>query len=163
MILQNSHDGQLSTPQLRLAYAALVRSAGSSGSRKGDALAWYCVQSLLDAVDGNEHKSRGKKPSRALKDENPEDRVHRLQLTLISAISSMPLKLLPQVLEHLKTFIVLENDKDKREELVDASLKEILEKVGDQEKVVVMRWFMDNQEEFGSAPRTAETEVAPRL
>lgn len=75
----------------------------------------------------------------------------------------MPLKLLPQVLEHLKTFIVLENDKDKREELVDASLKEILEKVGDQEKVVVMRWFMDNQEEFGSAPRTAETEVAPRL
>lgn len=140
-----------------------MRNAGSSGSRHGDTLAWYCVQSLLDAVTGNEPKTRGKKATRSLKDENPEERVHRLKLTLIAALPSLPLKLLPQVLEHLKAFIVSENDKDKRRELTDATLKEILEKVGDQEKVVVMRWWMNNQEEFGSAPRTIETKVAPRL
>ena len=126
------------TTQLRLAYAALVRGAGSSGSQLGDALAWFCIQSLLDTVN-----------SISTKDEDKErERVHRLHLTLMSSLSSLPIKLLPRVLEEVKRSILSENDKAKKKELVDSVLEEILEKVGDGEKVVVMRWWMDNREEF---------------
>jgi len=153
-LLENSDDGKLVTAQLRLAYSALVRSAGSSGTNAGDALAWFCVQSLLDAADG---KGASVSP-------NPEERVHKLHLALISALSSLPLKLLPRTLEHVKAIIIAEKDKDKKEELVEATLNEILEKVGDQEKVVVMRWWMENREEFDGGKRSEETEVVlPRL
>jgi hypothetical protein len=111
------------------------------------------VQSLLDAADG---KGKGKTTSVS---PNPEERGHKLHLALISALSSLPMKLLPQTLEYVKTIILLEKGKDKREELVEATLNEILEKVGDQEKVVVMRWWMENSDEFGSGKRDEVMEV----
>ncbi|KAJ7712448.1 hypothetical protein B0H16DRAFT_1624977 [Mycena metata] len=54
-LIENSVDGRLNTPQLRLAFAALVRSACAS-ARSGEltddgyALAWYCVDALLGAI-----------------------------------------------------------------------------------------------------------------
>ncbi|KAF7297830.1 hypothetical protein MKEN_01406800 [Mycena kentingensis (nom. inval.)] len=64
-LIKNSFDDQLSTAQLRLAYAALVRY----GAAADDVLAWYCVEQLLDAITASR-----------------DDRRHRLHLTLVSMI-----------------------------------------------------------------------------
>jgi hypothetical protein len=145
-----------------LAYAALVQSAGSSGSDLGDALAWFCVQSLLDAAksaDMNEGSNRAQNAANEVVD---GEHVHRLHLTLISALPSLPLKLLPRGLEEMKSFIVSEIDEERKKELVDAVLKETLERVGDQEKVIVMSWLLDNSDSF-RGDRTGDTKFAPML
>ncbi|KAI0684715.1 hypothetical protein C8T65DRAFT_593381 [Cerioporus squamosus] len=59
-LVENSFDRQLSTTQLCMAYAALVRSAssfgygsaahGSSKHIDADSMAWFCVEVLLDAI-----------------------------------------------------------------------------------------------------------------
>ena len=62
----------------------------------------------------------------------------------------MPLRLLPRGLEELGKCIASEDDKGRREELVDEVLKEILERVGDREKVIVMKWWRDNCDSFSA-------------
>lgn len=62
----------------------------------------------------------------------------------------MPLKLLPKGLEEIRRCIFDESEKDRREELAGEVLKEILERVGDKEKVIVMKWWQSNRDSFFS-------------
>ncbi|KAJ7163306.1 hypothetical protein C8R46DRAFT_1102948 [Mycena filopes] len=141
-LIENSVDGRLSTAQLRLAFAALVRSACASGGKAdGDgayALAWYCVDALLDAI----HALSSDSDSDADK-----ERLHRLHLTLISVVPALPLKLLPRVLEEIGSAILAKSGDTGalKKELVEATFVEISERVGDREKEVVMRWWYDRR------------------
>ncbi|KAJ7069965.1 hypothetical protein C8F01DRAFT_1114777 [Mycena amicta] len=150
-LIENSVDGRLSTAQLRLAYAALVRCAGASlGNEQDDealALAWYCVETLGDAI----RDQSGSSSSNSGADNNTtyaDDRLHRLRLTLISIVPSLPLKLLPRVLDQVGR-ILLHEEEGPRKELFDAMFVEISERVGDAQRQVVMRWWYELQ---SSAP-----------
>ncbi|KIM41760.1 hypothetical protein M413DRAFT_445001 [Hebeloma cylindrosporum] len=118
-LIDNSVDGKLNTPQLRLAYAALVRSAGASSLASSGApdemytLAWYCVQLLLDTINElslsqpQNSKGKGKANNRVENDDGAKtaDRVHRLHLMLISTISSLPIPLMLRALEETRRLI----------------------------------------------------------
>ena len=67
---------------------------------------------------------------------------------LVSSLPAMPLRLLPRGLEEIRKCIVDENDKSRRGELVDETLKEVLERVGDEEKGIVMEWWRSNRGSF---------------
>lgn len=67
---------------------------------------------------------------------------------LVSSLPAMPLGLLSRGLEEIRKCIVDENDKSRRGELVDETLKEILERVGDEEKGIVMEWWRSNRGSF---------------
>jgi len=69
---------------------------------------------------------------------------------LVSSLPAIPLKLLPRCLEEIRKCIVGEDGKSRREELADEVMKEILEKVGDWEKVIVMEWWQNNRDSFSS-------------
>ncbi|TFK68447.1 hypothetical protein BDN72DRAFT_681562 [Pluteus cervinus] len=189
-LIENSVEGKLSTDQLRLAYAALVRSASTSAiAADQDAtytLAWYCVTQLLGAIDALrttiDTQTRGATENAAAKNQ-----LHRLHLTLISTVSSLPLPLLARVLEEVRIIIVAyqgsdsgaaparrprvkdkgrHSDKAKaeqlgklRSELVEALFTEILEKVGDREKEEAMRWWYDHREKLVAGDRKALTVV----
>jgi hypothetical protein len=94
-------------------------------------------------------------------------RLHRLHLTLISTVASLPLPLLMLALEEIRMVIVTcpqrtivglpaeDEPKTTRKrqnewwsELVKALLSEILEKVGDREKGEGMRWWYEHREEL---------------
>ncbi|KAG6844469.1 hypothetical protein H0H87_006693 [Tephrocybe sp. NHM501043] len=147
----NSQGGRLSTAQLRLAYAALVRCASSSGTNsEARQLGWYCIDVILDVIRGL--LSEGAQGSGG---QDSQQRLHRLQLTLISTVSSLPLPLMIRTLEEIRNIITRPRQSDsgvemeehvveeerRRKELVDALFVEILEKVGDQEKEAAMRWW----------------------
>ncbi|KAJ6619556.1 hypothetical protein B0H10DRAFT_2163956 [Mycena sp. CBHHK59/15] len=155
-LIENSVDGRLSTSQLRLAFSSLVRSASASASSPSAAgglvddtytLAWYCVDALLDAIHGLSSQDRGRTPSTV------DGRLHRLHLTLISVVPSLPLKLLPPVLQEIRTILSTHGSAQsdsggKVGELADAIFVEISDRVGDREKEYVMRWWYDNQNSF---------------
>ncbi|KAJ7164653.1 hypothetical protein C8R43DRAFT_1086103 [Mycena crocata] len=154
-LIENSVDGRLSTSQLRLAFASLVRSACASARDDTYALAWYCVDALLDTI----HQL----------DPSPvSDRLHRLHLTLVSIVPSLPLKLLPRVLEEIKAILTTggsaaqSDGGGKVREVVDATFLEISERVGDREKEFVMRWWYDNRASFFDG-RTDDPAIAPPL
>jgi len=69
---------------------------------------------------------------------------------LVSSVPTIPLKLLPRGLEEIRKCIVGEGDKTRKGELADEVLKEILERVGDREKVIVMKWLQSNRDSFSS-------------
>ena len=171
-LLQNSVQGRLSTPQLRLAYSALVRSACVSAYEfdglpdETYSLAWYCVQLILDKLrdltSPAVHDVKGKgKAARGRDDVEVEDRsverVHRLHLVLISMVSSLPLLLMSRVLEEiciilLTTAAAQPADFDeesaagrRRKELVEALFAEFLEGVGDREKEAAIRWWYQHR------------------
>ncbi|KAL4244684.1 hypothetical protein ABKN59_010246 [Abortiporus biennis] len=149
-LIENSADGCLNTTQLCLAYAALVRSAGSFGVIKlkshsssssstsspplssGDAFSLFCIDSLLQAISSV----------------STSRHVHRLHLTLISTVRAVSLPLLPTLLTEIKRIIVNEKNEERKEELVKALFKEVLENVGDLEKESVMKWWFDNRSAF---------------
>ncbi|KAI0373867.1 hypothetical protein BV20DRAFT_988973 [Pilatotrama ljubarskyi] len=154
-LLENSSDGRLSTTQLCMAYAALVRSAssfirriGDSQSVKGDAMTWYCLEALLDAV-GRERSAASDSISTptAL-----SEHLHRLHLALIASVPSVSLALLPRVLDEVKTVIVsCPSDTrgiEMRDELVQALFKGLLQDVGDAEKEYAIGWWYENREEL---------------
>ena len=171
-MLQNSVDGRLSTPQLRLAYSALVRSACVSAyefdglSDETYALAWYCVQLILDKLrdltSPAAHDVKGKGKARE-DDVEVEDRsverVHRLRLVLISMVSSLPLLLMSRVLEEIRIMLLTttsdapqpaDSDEEnaagpRRKELVEALFAEFLEGVGDREKEAAIRWWYQHR------------------
>ena len=164
-VLQNSADGKLSTPQLRLAFSALVRSASASAyvadvstlANDRYALAWFCVDSLLRTIHSLSHSAVSE-----------EERLHRLHLTLISIVPSLPLTLLARVLDHIRTIITSSSTGERKQELIQALFDEILEKVGEREKEFAMRWWHDNREALGgsalvSTPPLAETLPLSRL
>ena len=68
---------------------------------------------------------------------------HRLRLTLISTVSSIPVSLLPETLHRVKDVISAENDTELRQELVDALYEELLRKVGDRGKAIAVRAWHD--------------------
>ena len=167
--LQNSVDGKLNTPQLRLAYAALVRSAGASLFTSSGApddmytLAWYCVQLILDIINqlSSSQLQHPKSNANAHTEAEAEgdakttttDRVHRLHLMLISTISSLPLPLMLRALEETRRLITAypgDDDADGvgavdaeevtgKAELLEAMFNELLEKTGDRDKGTAMR------------------------
>ncbi|KAK7690115.1 hypothetical protein QCA50_006763 [Cerrena zonata] len=148
-LAENSGDNQLSPIQLSLAYAALVRCAGTFGrntentthsdlqSRSGDAFAWYCLQTLIDLI-------------RSISSERPSsDYLHRLHLALVATLPSVSLILLPRLLEAIHILAVKNAEPEKKGELVDTMFKEILENIGDQEKEYAMRWWYDHRNALG--------------
>lgn len=142
---QNSVDGRLIGAQLRIAFATLVRSAGSSGTAGGDTLAWFCIQSLLNVLSTlSPHMTSGSNSTA----QGDVERAHRLRLMLVSSLPTMPLRLLPRGLEEIRKCIASEDDKGRREELIGEVLKEALERVGDREKVIVMKWWQSNRDSF---------------
>lgn len=123
-LIDNSVQGRLSTLQLRLAFAALVRSAASAADLS---LAWFCIDCLLAAV--------------ASVSEHDDELKHRLHLTLISCVPSVPLALLPRLLDPIRSFVNAAQDEKKRQELIDALFAEIKVRVGDREKEYMIRWW----------------------
>jgi hypothetical protein len=108
-------------------------------------LAWFCIQSLLDILSVlSPHANPG--PDSVT--QGGTGRAHRLRLMLVSSLPAMPLKLLPRGLDEIRRSILSENDKGRREELAGGVLEEILERVGDKEKVIVMKWWEENRSSF---------------
>ncbi|KAH0586555.1 hypothetical protein J132_08258 [Termitomyces sp. J132] len=156
-LVQNSQDGRLSTAQLRLAYSALVRSASTSGSiTESHRLGWYCITLILDVIrELSLEERQGNNPDAASR-----QRLHRLHLTLISTISSLPLPLMIRALEEVRSIITKRRQSDSdverlgdgmeegRKDLVDALFVEISEKVGEQEKEAAMRWWYTHRRAF---------------
>lgn len=151
-----------------MAFSALVKSASAGPTGKTDSadenytLAWYCIESILDAIHSESPAS-----------DSSSERLHRLHLTLIAAIPSLPLKLLPRVLEEIRNIITMRCNpdselkssagmswRDKRKDLVDALLDEILGKVGDREKEYVMRWWYGHRREFLLVDGESEIETS---
>jgi hypothetical protein len=135
----------LSTPQLRLAYAALVKGAccdAESAEVGGEGvLGWYCMSLLLDAA----------RPLSSSDIEGAREQRHKLHLTLISCLASLPLGLLTRALEEVR--LILETaprvERDDRKELVAALHVAIRDEIGDMQKPYAMRWWYDNREKFG--------------
>jgi hypothetical protein len=69
------------------------------------------------------------------------ERRHRLHLTLVSAMPSVPLEVLPAILDEIRVIIEGEKEEDYKRELVEALFTEIEERVGDREKEYVVRWW----------------------
>ncbi|KAL5520027.1 hypothetical protein ACEPAG_1687 [Sanghuangporus baumii] len=165
ILLENARDGGLTTPQLRLAYAALVRSAStgrnphhtpstmhrkplSSFSLRGwnglevdeefsgdPGLTWLCVEQLLQAHS-------------AAINETPQTRT-ALSLTLISLIPNVSLVLLPRVLGEIERVVDGELEPGRRRVLIENVFEEILERVGDAEREVAMRWWFQCSRKWG--------------
>ncbi|EGN98046.1 hypothetical protein SERLA73DRAFT_109381 [Serpula lacrymans var. lacrymans S7.3] len=143
-LIENSVEGTLSDTQLCLAYAALVRSASTSADDTRDeqyALAWFCVDALLTAIRWLSYPTSANANA---------DRLHRLHLTLISCVPSLPLPLLPRVLEATRAIVDSASTADhtQRQELVDALFAEITEHVGDRERELTMRWWIENRKRW---------------
>ncbi|CCM04924.1 uncharacterized protein FIBRA_07121 [Fibroporia radiculosa] len=150
-LIDNSGEGKLSTQQLCLAYAALVRSATAYGNGQpahsrgridGDVLAWFCIETLLAPI----HRTGGAPEVPVLDGAH----LHRLRLTLIATVPSLSLATLPRLLDVCKTIITCNLSSpdslphiltSQRTELVRALFKEISENVGDAEKEYCLRWW----------------------
>jgi hypothetical protein len=75
--------------------------------------------------------------------EDEQGRLHHLHLILISALPSLPLPLplLPRTLGTILSIILsLPDGDEQRKELIEELFAEILERVGDREKEVIMWW-----------------------
>jgi len=119
-LVRNSDETRLNTSQLRLAYSNLVQSASSGGN---DALAWLCIDILLSHTNAAEPSSR-----------------MPLYLTLVSLMSSVRQRLLLKVLKEIRA--VYENaDAQVRQDLQDAIVQEITNRIGETEKETVLAWW----------------------
>ncbi|KAG8896942.1 hypothetical protein FRC01_011553, partial [Tulasnella sp. 417] len=127
-LLENSGEGKLSDDQLRLAYSSLTRSATSTSP----ALAQLCVDSLLPSISASSSKSD----------------VFRLRLVLISLISAVDSTLLPSLLATVRLEVLKERDDEKRVKLKDAVFNQVLREVGDAEREIVMKWWLDAEREL---------------
>ncbi|KAJ8691663.1 hypothetical protein PTI98_011213 [Pleurotus ostreatus] len=164
-LIESSRQGKLNVHQLRLAFSTVVRFASASvkattseeptSTAEKYGLTWYCIEALLNAIrDLSEERTRSQSLGAY------DDHRHRLHLMLISTIPSLPLDLLPRVLDEIRAIIIqgrkrhldlgstparLADREARRKELNQALLSEILEGVGDLEKDFVMRWWYDNR------------------
>ncbi|KAF8895163.1 hypothetical protein BD779DRAFT_1497859 [Infundibulicybe gibba] len=157
-LIKNSNEDGLSTPQLRLAFSALVgcaaavthnSSPSTSGAKESPALAWYCIEMVLHLLrDESQDMQAGRR--------------HKLILALISSVSQLPLSILEKALGEIRDVILATNqlpheeghDDDSKgedgQELVDALFDEILEQVGDREKETAVRWWYAKRAAFRS-------------
>ncbi|KIY44787.1 hypothetical protein FISHEDRAFT_50619 [Fistulina hepatica ATCC 64428] len=137
-LIENSAADRLNATQLKLAYAALTRRAGTLWSSSApsspveadnDALAWYCIELLVAAIV----RYTGADPARA----------HRLSLALVACVPSLSLRLLPMALAEIQKIIESCGiDREaQRTELVGSLFKEILDNVGEREKAFTLEWW----------------------
>ena len=147
--LQNSADGHLTTDQLRLAYSSLVKGAASCSSPVDGSLAWFCIQLLVDKINGLTLPPDGLDAS--------SEELRRLRLTLLSTVPSisLPSPLLGQLLSAIDVVIRNESLEQERSTLLAAMYEVILREVGDGERKFVMRWWFALLEEPGSRGTTS--------
>ena len=125
-----------------------MRSASASAATFGSppyqsfALPWYCVELILDKI---RHLTLETEAGSA------QERLHRLRLTLISTVPSLPLPLMIRVLDEIQNIVVNVRETRERKELVDAVFAEILEGVGDREKEASIKWWYTNRPSFAQA------------
>jgi hypothetical protein len=129
-LLENSVDGKLTTPQLRLAYGTLTNCASGNAPAMGQ----LCLSSLISLL--TELSASGDVQTR-----------HRLRLVLVSTLSALPLVVLPDGLDAVSDAIRDSKDEE-RWELVREVFKEIMENMGDREKEYCLRWWEEQREEF---------------
>ena len=160
----------LSTTQLQLAYSALVQSAANHNNFHGTsdsvALAWYCIETLVEAI---RELSKITLDAHIMAPPATESHLHRLHLTLIATVPSLPLPLMLHVLDRIRDIILekdlssvcsdigaISNEKrdstppERKAQLVDALSREVIERVGDMEKEAVMKWWYAHLEELRS-------------
>ncbi|CAE7158684.1 unnamed protein product [Rhizoctonia solani] len=125
ILLRNSENDRLSTDQLRLAFQALVRSASTYDPDLG----WFCVEQLANTLK-----------NLAAKGPEKQDQVLRLQLALISAIPAVSTSKLLPVLDIVYDQIIANTAS--RGTLAEAVYHEIVERLGDREKDIALRWWM---------------------
>ncbi|CAE6516772.1 unnamed protein product [Rhizoctonia solani] len=125
ILLRNSEENRLSTDQLRLAFQALVHSASSHEPGLG----WFCVEQLVGTL-------------KQLIAQGPEkqDQILRLQLALVSAIPAVSNSNLLPMLGTVYDQIIANNAS--RSTLAEAAYREIVERLGDREKDIALRWWM---------------------
>jgi hypothetical protein len=111
--------------------AAVVSSAAEEIAAKYT-LVWYCIDALLSTA----------------RVESDPSRLHRLNLMLISGISSVPLVLLLRTLEEVHQATRNTKQAGLRQELITALFSEIMEKVGDHEKELAMGWWLEHWEDL---------------
>ena len=122
--IQNSVDGKLTTPQLRLAYSTLTNSASGDTPAMGQ----LCLSSLISLSMG-------------LSAAGDAQRRHRLRLVLTSTL------VLPDGLNSVSEAIQDSKDEE-RSELVREVFKEIMENMGDLERECCLRWWEEQREAF---------------
>lgn len=126
--IQNSADGKLTTPQLRLAYNALTGSASGNAPAMGQ----LCLSSLVSLLT-------------RLSEVGDAQRRHRLRLVLVSTLSALPAVVLPAGLNAMSDAIRDSKDEE-RWELVREVFKEIMENMGDREKGFCLRWWEEQRD-----------------
>jgi hypothetical protein len=126
--IQNSVDGRLTTPQLRLTYNALT----SSASENAPAMGQLCLSSLVSLLT-------------SLSEAGDAQRRHRLRLVLVSTLSALPPVVLPDGLNAVSDAIQDSKDEE-RLELVREVFKEIMENIGDREKGYCLRWWEEQRD-----------------
>jgi hypothetical protein len=148
-MLQNSADGRLTTEQLRLAYSSLVSGAASCSSLEDGSLTWFCIQLLVDMIDGLTTKPEGSGVR--------SEELRRLRLTLLSTVPSisLPSPLLGRLLSTIDQLIREEPSKQERSALLAAMYDVILREVGDAEREFVMRWWFALLEKADARETTA--------
>lgn len=148
-VLQCSEEGKLNTEQLRLAFSSLV--LGASTIDDNGTLAWFCIESLwqeikkLDIHDLKQHAQ-----------------YKRLVLTAVSLIPSLSFSpaLLPRFLHELESLVVLELGVE-RNVLLEAIYEEILRRVGDDQRGLVLKWWYDafQSDNISETPQIPRSEL----
>jgi hypothetical protein len=137
------------------------------------ALAWYCIDIIIDAIHELSSVILATGDSKAI----AESHLHRLHLALIATVHSLPLPLILGVLDKIRDIIIEEDyriehhERSKagasageggntapghKTELVNALFSEILEHVGDREKEAAMGWWYANLAELKGAVRDGD-------
>ena len=155
--MQNSADGHLTTDQLRLAYSSLVKGAVSCSSLKDESLAQFCIQLLVDKINGLTSRPDGS--------ENRPEELRRLCLTHLSTVPSisLPSPLLGQLLSAINLVIRNESLEQARHALLAAMYQVILREVGDGEREFVMRWWFVLLKEPGPQTTSVKVPLSARL
>ncbi|CAE6452570.1 unnamed protein product [Rhizoctonia solani] len=133
ILLRNSEQDQLSTDQLCLAFQALVRCASAYEPDLG----WFCVERLVDTLK----QLTAKGPEK-------QDQILRLQLSLVSAISAVSTSKLLPVLGVVYDQIIANSGSQGT--LAEAAYREIVERLGDREKDIALRWWMNVKSNVGA-------------
>ncbi|KAL5635454.1 hypothetical protein ACGC1H_004296 [Rhizoctonia solani] len=133
ILLRNSEDDRLSTDQLRSAFQALVRSASTHEPDLG----WLCVEQLVSTL--KQLVAKGSAVN--------QDQILRLQLALISAIPAVSTTKLLPMLDIVYDQITVNNAS--RGTLAEAAYREIVDRLGDREKDIALRWWMSVKSDAG--------------
>lgn len=147
-LIENSHEGALTTSQLRLAFSTLATGAAASPD---ESFLCYCVYSLLDIIRSLGCAPNSPSASTSGVESPSYERRHRLLLSLISVVPALPLSLLPRVLNEICSIVsptYADAGGAGRKELVEALFEETSEHMGDKEKEFVMGWWFENQSQL---------------